>query len=62
MKMANCWEKKVAGSRSVAVKTTVTGLYNFKVILPKLQGLEKPLTNPVTFSCALGSMRIGSGG
>ena len=43
MKMANCWEKKGAGSRSVAVKTTVTGLYNFKVILPKLQGLEKPL-------------------
>ena len=39
-------EETLAGSNTDAVKTTLTGLHNFKIALPIFQDTEKRLATP----------------
>ena len=41
-------EEKLVVSDSAAVKISLRGLYNFKMTLPLLQVLEKPLAIPLS--------------
>ena len=53
-------EKKLAGSNSDAVKTTLKFLRDFKMTFPLFQVIEKPIAIPATFSHTIVIITNGS--